>query len=161
MNRETIVEHVKARDRVIVWTASNSYNRYWIYRPGANRVDYICLFNVPEAIQNLAKEEGLNGGIWVRGLAGIAALFPVIFRDAQHPCLPCNDYHNSDDVAERMLLLAQLHQTTEPDLSHPWVQMTPEEGRYADRIINGHFAEDRNEFRAYLLELTSSSGMGA
>jgi hypothetical protein len=28
MNRETIVEHVKARDRVIVWTASDP-DRYW------------------------------------------------------------------------------------------------------------------------------------
>lgn len=32
MNRETIVEHVKPRDEVIVWTASDLYYRYWVYR---------------------------------------------------------------------------------------------------------------------------------
>jgi len=41
MNRETIVEHIKAGDRVIVWTASNLYYRYWVYRPGTNRVNYM------------------------------------------------------------------------------------------------------------------------
>ena len=91
MNREKIVEHVKAKDRVIFWTASDLYFRYWVYDPRKDRVTYVVeTCSIPEKIKWLAKKEGLKGGIWVRGLAGIAALFPVV---------DC-----SDEVAERMLL---------------------------------------------------------
>ena len=78
MNRETIVEHVKARDRVIVWTASHMYSRYWVYRPQTNRVDYVCLTDMRETIKLVAKKEGKKGGVWVHGLAGMSALFPVV-----------------------------------------------------------------------------------
>src|SRR5580704_14531618 len=105
MSRETIVEHVKTRDRVIVWTASD-FDRYWVYRPGKDCVDSICIRGpVQAAIKDLADGEGSSGGIWVRGLAGIAALFPVIFREfPRYHCRHCDDFHNSDDTAEWMLL---------------------------------------------------------
>jgi hypothetical protein len=60
---------------------------------------------VQAAIKDIAEGEGLRGGIWVRGLAGIAALFPVIFREfPRYYCRRCDDFHNSDDTAEWMLL---------------------------------------------------------
>ena len=101
MNRETIVEHVKARDRVIVWTASDLYYRYWVYRPGKDSVKHLCItLGVQDAIKDVAKRDGL-----VRGLAGIAGLFPRVFRDSSvYFCRHCNDFHSSDDVAEWMLL---------------------------------------------------------
>jgi hypothetical protein len=103
MNRDTIVQHVKTRDQVIVWTASD-FDRYWIYRPGTDCVDSISIRGpVQAAIKDIA--ERLRGGIWVRGLAGIAALFPVIFREfPRYHCRHCDDFHNSDDTAEWMLL---------------------------------------------------------
>ena len=106
MNRETIVEHVKARDRVIVWTASDLYYRYWVYRPGKDSVEHLCItWDMQDAIKRVAKIDGLNGGIWVRGLAGIAAMFPRVFRGpSNYRCRHCKEFHNSDDIAERMLL---------------------------------------------------------
>jgi hypothetical protein len=150
MNRETIVEHIKARDRVIVWAASNSYYRYWMYRPETDRVDYVCLLSsVPDTIKEIAKKEGTKGGVWVRGLAGIAALFPVVFRDAtNHLCRQCNGFHNSDEVAERMLLLAQLHEPKTEYLDQPLVTMTAAEEKDVHQTAQQHFEEDRNELRS-------------
>ena len=167
MNRDTIVEHVKARDRVIVWTATDP-DLYWVYRPGRDLVDSVRLRGpVPAAIQDIATEEGMKGGIWVRGLAGIAALFPLVFKDASHYlCRHCNDFDNSDDVAEWMLLAKldramaqfdfdQLHmRLTHPkrqseSSNQPPVPLTAEEIKQVDEIAKRHFEEDREEFHAW------------
>jgi hypothetical protein len=105
MNRETIVQHIKARDRVIVWTASDLDDRYWVYRPGQDSVESVELCgDVQAGITSIAEREG-KGGIWVRGLAGIAALFPIIFEEfPRYHCRHCDDFHSSDDTAEWMLL---------------------------------------------------------
>jgi hypothetical protein len=164
MNRETIVQYVKARDRLIVWTASD-FDRYWVYKPGKDCVESIDIRGpVSAAIQDIAEEEGLNGGIWVRGVAGIAALFPVVFKDASHYfCRQCNDFHNSDDVAEWLLVGHANRSMSQPEfnelpfrLTHPKRQneasndhrvvLTAEELKQVDEIAKRHFDEDREEF---------------
>ena len=56
MNRYTIVEHVKARHSVVVWTASD-FDRYWIYRPGTDCVDSISIRGpVQAAIKDIAEK---------------------------------------------------------------------------------------------------------
>jgi hypothetical protein len=98
MNRETVVECVKAKNRIVVWTATD-FGRYWVYRPRLDSVKAVNIRGpVPPAIKGFAEEDDL------RGLAGIAALYPV-FRDfPQYHCRHCDDFHNADDVAEWMLL---------------------------------------------------------
>jgi hypothetical protein len=103
MNRETIVQHLKTRDQVIVWTASD-LDLYWAYRPGKDCADSICMRGpVQAAIKDIAEGEGLSGGIWERGLAGIAALFPVFREFPRYYCRRCDEFHDSDDTAEWML----------------------------------------------------------
>lgn len=167
MNRETIVQHIKARDRVVVWTASD-FDRHWVYRPGKDCVDSIQIQGpVQAAIKDIAKEEGLNGGIWVRGLAGIAALFPVVFGEfPPYYCSVCWCFHDSDDIAEWMLLgkvdraLSQSEFNELPfRLTHPKRQnessdhsrvvMTAEEKKRAAEVLQRHFAEDREDFRSF------------
>lgn len=167
MNRETIVEHVKAKDKVIVWTATD-LDRYWVYRPAKDCVDSIRIQGpVPAAIEDIAREEGLRGGIWVRGLAGIAGLFPTVFQGSSHYlCRHCDDFHDSDDVAEWMLLGKVDRGIMESEfrqlpmrLTHPKrgnessndtpVAMTAEELKQADEIAKRHFDEDREEFHAW------------
>ena len=92
MNRYTIVEHVKARHSVVVWTASD-FDRYWVYRPGQD-----CVESIGEG------NWGLTSGVWVRGLAGIAALFPLFAGLPRYFCRHCQDWHDSDETAEWMLL---------------------------------------------------------
>jgi hypothetical protein len=100
----TIVQHVKTRDRVIVWTASD-LGLYRVYRLGKDCVESVRIRGpVQAAIKDIAEGEGLSGGIWVRGLAGIAALFPVFRESPRYHCHRCDDFHNSDDTAEWMLL---------------------------------------------------------
>jgi hypothetical protein len=167
MNRDTIVEHVKTRDQVIVWTASD-FDRYWVYRPGKDRVDSVHIQGpVQAAIKDIAEGEGVNGGIWVRGLAGIAALFPLVFQGASsYLCRHCDDFHYSDDIAEWMLLgkldraLSQSEFNALPfRLTHPKRQnessddprvvMTAEEEKRAAEALQRHFAEDREEFHSW------------
>jgi hypothetical protein len=167
MNRDTVVQHVTARDKVIVWTASD-FDRYWVYKPGKDCVEAIDIRGpVSAAIQDIAKEEGLSGGVWVRGLAGIAGLFPLIFRDSSvYFCRRCsNDFHDADDTAEWRLLakldrgmtqddFGQLHvQLTHPkrqneSVYQPPVTMTAEEAKDVHQTATRHFEEDRNELRA-------------
>jgi hypothetical protein len=104
MNRYTIVEHVKARHSVVVWTASD-FDRYWVYRPGKDCVDSVCILGPAQAaIRDIAEEEGLRGGIWVRGLAGIAGLFPLFAGLPRYFCRICEEFHDTDETAEWMLL---------------------------------------------------------
>jgi hypothetical protein len=91
MNRESIVERIKARDSAVVWTASEP-DRYWVYRPRKDSVDLI------------GEGDGLSSGIWVRGLAGIAGLFPLFGGLPRYFCRHCEDWHDSDETAEWMLL---------------------------------------------------------
>jgi hypothetical protein len=125
MNRETIVEHVKARDKVIVWTASD-FDRYWVYKPGKDCVESVCISGpVETAIKDISEAEGLGGGIWVRGLAGIAGLFPLIFRDSSvYFCRRCNDFHDADDTAEWMLLAKLDRGMTQDDFGQLHVRLT-------------------------------------
>ena len=93
MNRYTIVEHVKARHSVVVWTASD-LDRYWVYRPGQD-----CVESIGEG------NWGLTSGVWVRGLAGMAALFPLFagyFRVTSVGTARTGT--TADDFAEWMLL---------------------------------------------------------
>jgi hypothetical protein len=93
MNRETIIEHVKARDTVIVWTASDP-GRYWLYKPGKDCVELIGEYSGITAA----------GGAWIHGLSGIAALFPLFADLPDYFCRDCEDWHNSDETAEWLLL---------------------------------------------------------
>jgi hypothetical protein len=141
MNRDSIVDHIKARDRVIAWTASNLYYRYWLYRPSTERVDYVCLTTaVPDAIRKVAEQEGTQGGIWVRGLAGLAGLFPMFGEPSRHYCNHCEDFHDSDDTAEWMLLAKVDRAITQSEfrelpmrLTHPQIQEM-----YASQTQNTH-----------------------
>jgi hypothetical protein len=91
MNRDSIVQHVKARDKVIVWTASDT-NFCWVYWPVEDRVDYVRMQDEPKS------------DIWVNGIVGMAALFPL-FECCQHYlCRNCEDVHDSDETAEWLLI---------------------------------------------------------
>jgi hypothetical protein len=99
-----IVQHVKTRDQGLVWTASD-LGLHWVYRPGKDFVESVRIRGpVQAAIKDIAEGEGLSGGFSVRGPAGIAALFPVFREFPRYHCRRCDDFHNSDDTAEWMLL---------------------------------------------------------
>jgi hypothetical protein len=92
MSRDTIVQHIKARDQVIVWTASDS-NYCWVFWPGKDGVDYV---QTRDLVQ--------NAGIRVRNLTGMGVLFAVFGETPEYYCKDCNQFHDSDDTAEWMLL---------------------------------------------------------
>jgi hypothetical protein len=99
-----IVQHVKTRDQGLFWTASD-LGLHWVYRPGKDFVESVRIRGpVQAAIKDIAEGEGLSGGFSVRGPAGFAALFPVFREFPRYHCRRCDDFHNSDDTAEWMLL---------------------------------------------------------
>ena len=64
-----------------------------MYWPGKDRIDHV-------QIENLVQ----NAGILIRGLVGMGALFPSFGEIPQYHCKDCDQFHNSDDAAERLLI---------------------------------------------------------
>lgn len=103
MKRETIVRYAKAHDHVIVWTDSE-LEHTWVYRPGNDSLESVEMRDpVPVATKQIAEAEGCSG-VWVRGVAGMAALFPIFAELPRYWCRECKEFHDSDETAEWMLL---------------------------------------------------------